>query len=275
MSKKMGPQPNTNYLKSAIGQMYGDDEDFIVLGLTGRTGSGCSTAAKILLSSAGEIRHSLFSGENPASNEQRKERILLRHFKATWEPFLLIQVRSIITTFLLDTDISLATNFFDLMLSTQGKRDDFTQLLEDLRQPYLAIRNDEEGADATYYYTQTLPKKCEALREVLGESDFVQLYQTIGKNLRLSGDPYKANLEEGRFFTLAQRINEVINLIYQERKKSKSTPSLLLMPLETHWRPCTFRIDIHLFFLSPYLHRNRIVKRDSENLSTLSWTLNL
>lgn len=112
----MGPLPNTNYLKSAIGKIYGDEDDFIVLGLTGRTGSGCSTAAKILRSRRDDIRHSLFAGENPDSNEQRKERIILRHFKATWTPFLLIQVRAVITTFLLDADIKEAIDFFNDLL---------------------------------------------------------------------------------------------------------------------------------------------------------------
>jgi deoxycytidylate deaminase len=218
MPETMGPQPNTNYLKSAIRRIYGDDDDFIVLGLTGRTGSGCSTSAKILQSKSEEIRQSLFSGENPDSNEQRKERILLRHFRTTWTPFLLIQVRALITTFLLDAEIKTAIIAFEGFLPTEEKRKSFTQLLEELRTPYQAILSNTGSVNATEYYTQTLPVKCEALREILGESSFVRLYQTIGKNIRLSGDPYKANLEEGKFFTLAERINTIIKQIHDERQ---------------------------------------------------------
>lgn len=39
-----------NYLKSAISIIYGEDDDYILLGLTGRTGSGCSTVSEILQS---------------------------------------------------------------------------------------------------------------------------------------------------------------------------------------------------------------------------------
>lgn len=116
MSTVTGIKPNPNYLKSAIGKIYGDEDDFIVLGLTGRTGSGCSTAAQILRSSKEDMRHSLFTGESPDTNEQRKERIILRHFNATWSPFLLIQVRAVITTFLLDTDIKKSIDFFNALL---------------------------------------------------------------------------------------------------------------------------------------------------------------
>lgn len=136
MSMVMGPHPNTNYLKSAIGRIYGDDDDFIVLGLTGRTGSGCSTAAKILQSKKSEIRHSLFSGTSPVTNEQRKERILLRHFEATWTPFLLIQVRSLITTFLLDKEVKSTIEAFWHLFPTQEKADEFVSFLESLQAPY-------------------------------------------------------------------------------------------------------------------------------------------
>lgn len=231
MSIEMGPQPNPNYLKSAIGQIYGDDNDFIVLGLTGRTGSGCSTSAKILQSSKDDIRHSLFSGESPGTNEQRKERILLRHFKATWTPFLLIQVRAIITTFLLDKEVEAAIKEIKEigeLLPTQDKIAEFTKLLEELRVPYWEIRNGSGSANATEYYTTTLPTKCDDLRATLGESSFVRLYQVIGQNIRLSGDPYNSTLIEGKFFTLAERVNEVIKKIHKERQEV-SEPTLIVV----------------------------------------------
>lgn len=226
MIEIMGPKPNTNYLKSAVAQIYGDDDDFIVIGLTGRTGSGCSTVAKILQSKQEQIRHSLFSGSDAHTNEQRKERILLRHFGATWTPFLLLQVRAIITTFLLEQEGSFAAEKFSNLLESNAKRTAFADLLDELRVPYIAIKNGEKTADPIEYYTQALPTKCEELREILGESSFVQLYQIIGKNIRLSGDPYTSTLKEGCFFALAERINSVIKLIHDERKKKRNGRTL-------------------------------------------------
>jgi putative protein kinase ArgK-like GTPase of G3E family len=49
-------QTMSNYLKSAIAAIYGEDDDFILLGLTGRTGSGCSTVANILQAEMCEIK---------------------------------------------------------------------------------------------------------------------------------------------------------------------------------------------------------------------------
>ncbi|OXJ11661.1 deoxycytidylate deaminase [Burkholderia sp. HI2500] len=224
----MGPKQNTNYLKSAVAQIYGDDDDFIVIGLTGRTGSGCSTVAKIFQSRKEEIRHNLFFGNDPHTNEQRKERILQRHFEATWTPFLLLQVRAIITTFLLDQEGSFWADKFSDLFESDAKRMAFADLLDELRVPYTAIRDNDKSTDPIEYYTQSLPIKCEALREILGESSFVKLYQIIGKNIRLSGDPFAKTMKDGAFFALAERINFVIKLIHDARK-NKGDPTYIVV----------------------------------------------
>ena len=48
----------SNYLKSAIEKIYGKEDDFILLELTDRTGSGCSTVASILQSEQNVIKQS-------------------------------------------------------------------------------------------------------------------------------------------------------------------------------------------------------------------------
>lgn len=215
----MGPQPYTNYLKSAVAKIYGDEDDFILLGLTGRTGSGCSTAAEILQSEKSKVKHSLFDGNAPNTNAQRKERIISRHFSATWTPFLLIQVRSIITTFLLDEDANCASEEFSHLLLKQELKAKFSTLLEELQEPYKALLTSSNTTNPTTYYTQTLPQKCEALKSLLGESVFVKLYQEVGRNLRLSGNPYKREMIEGKFFTIAERINAVVKQVHRFQQK--------------------------------------------------------
>lgn len=259
MSKFIDPQPNTNYLKSAIERIYGDDDDFIVLGLTGRTGSGCSTSAKILQANIDEIRHSLFSGKNPSNNEQRKERIILRHFEATWTPFLLIQVRSIITTFLLDEKISTAIDNFQELLPTEEKKAELTKLLEELQAPYQAILNSSDCANVTQYYTETLPAKCDELHTALGESSFVKLYQVIGKNIRLSGNPYTSTLIEGKFFTLAERVNDVIKKIHEERRAEQKRTFIVVDAIRNPLEALFFQDRYSSFYLvaisAPELNR--------------------
>lgn len=279
MHESVGPQPNTNYLKSAVAKIYGDEDDFILLGLTGRTGSGCSTAAKILQSALGQIKHSLFDGNAPETNEQRKERIVYRHFSATWTPFLLIQVRSIITTFLLDEDVSQASEQFAHLLATEEIKSKFAALLTELQEPYRALSSQQSTNDPTAYYTQTLPQRCEALKSLLGESVFVKLYQEVGRNLRLSGNPYRRELVEGRFFAIAERINSVVKQVHefqqQQRKKTFIVIDAIRNPLEAIF----FQDRYASFFLvavsAPETHRVRRLREQrysEEDIASLDKT---
>ncbi|AZB52471.1 hypothetical protein ABFO19_00710 [Xanthomonas citri pv. glycines] len=260
MNEIIEPQPKKNYLKSAIAKIYGDEDDFILLGLTGRTGSGCSTSAKILQSPKDKIKHSLFNGNSPETNEQRKERIVYRHFAATWSPFLLIQVRSIITTFLLDEDVNDVSEKFSHLLADADLKGKFAELLSELQIPYDSLSKAELD-DPTIYYTQTLPEKCDALKMLLGESVFVKLYQEVGRNLRLSGSPYKNEVVEGQFFTIAERINSVVKQIHGFQKKRQQNTFIVIDAIRNPLEAIFFQDRYASFFLvavsSPDNHRVR------------------
>lgn len=249
MHETMGPQPYTNYLKSAVAKIYGDEDDFILLGLTGRTGSGCSTVAGILQSEKSKIKHSLFDGNAPNTNEQRKERIISRHFSATWTPFLLVQVRSIITTFLLDEDVELASENFSHLLQTEELKAKFSKLLKELQEPYKALLTSSETINPTTYYTQTLPQKCEVLKSLLGESVFVKIYQEVGRNLRLSGNPYKREMNEGKFFTIAERINKVVKQVHSFQQKHNQKTFIVIDAIRNPLEAIFFQDRYASFYL--------------------------
>lgn len=250
MIETVGPKPYTNYLKSAVARIYGDEDDFILIGLTGRTGSGCSTAATILRSSLPMIKHSLFDGNNPDSNEKRKDRIISRHFYATWTPFLLIQVRSLITTFLLDENTSKTITSFGHLMRDDDTRKAFADLLEELQGPYQEIASGKVTADATIYYTDTLPAKCDAIKALLGDSGFVKLYQEVGKNIRLSGNPYDKSLIEGKFFTLAERINAVVKQIHANQQTKGEKTFIVIDAIRNPLEAIFFQDRYSSFFLA-------------------------
>ncbi|MDF5912540.1 hypothetical protein P4W15_13225 [Morganella morganii] len=103
---------------NALSKIYSEKEDFIIIGLTGRTGSGCSTVASILASKKDDIKHDLFIGDNPSNNEDRKERILTKYFNKTWESFIRIQGSSIITLHLSNDYTTERNKFKEFILST-------------------------------------------------------------------------------------------------------------------------------------------------------------
>lgn len=221
-----------NYLKSAIANIYGEDDDFILLGLTGRTGSGCSTVAKILRTEMSKINHSLFFGDNPANNEDRKQKIIKNIFEKTWEPFKLIQVRSVLTLLLVESGIDNAMKLVEDMaldnINTE-KLIEFKKCLELILNKFNKIKSE---ITSDQFYTKELPDACDDIKLILGESAFVRLYQVIGINVRTSGNPTDSNLQEGKFFTLAEKINTIINDLRRINKKTYIVIDAIRNPLE-------------------------------------------
>lgn len=233
-----------NYLKSAISTIYGEDDDFILLGLTGQTGSGCSTVAKILNSEKNNIRHSLFNGETPSSNMERKELIISKCFENTWEKYRFIQVRSILTLLLVECGIKEVERYLtNNSIVPEDK-------LSVLKYKFLEILNkSKEERNKSEFYTRTLPKISDQIRSILGESSFVNLYQMIGTNVRMSGSPILKGLIDGKFFTLANKVNEVIKEIKIENHKKNKKTSLVIDAIRSPLEAIYFQERYASFYL--------------------------
>jgi energy-coupling factor transporter ATP-binding protein EcfA2 len=100
---------------SAIDNIYKETKNFLIIGLTGRTGSGCTTAAKIL--SSAEINVPGEGYEGLTANELKKHRIIKRYIDGSgWQPFYKVEVSCVITYHLSILSVrafsTYLTNFF-------------------------------------------------------------------------------------------------------------------------------------------------------------------
>ena len=83
---------------SIIKQVYKLRRDFILIGLTGRTGSGCTSVANLLATPnfcelRTEHRNIL---EDPWDNDSRKNRIVHNYMSKHWHPFQIIHASNVI-----------------------------------------------------------------------------------------------------------------------------------------------------------------------------------
>lgn len=239
------------YLNSAISAIYSEDDDFVILGLTGRTGSGCSTVASILTSQKSEINHSLFFGDNPSSNEERKQKIIKLHFDKTWEPFSLIQARSVLTLLLAECGSKNAIAYIRSLklISNNKKLDKLKSKLEQIKVDSKNVARGDKCEALVGFYTKNLPFACEEIKLIIGESAFVSLYQKIGTNLRMSGDPTREKLKEGKFFTLADKINSIVKDIRDNNKKLNRKTQIVIDAIRSPLEAIYFQDRYAAFFL--------------------------
>ena len=100
-------------LDNALEKLFDERKDFIIIGLTGRTGAGCTTAANILTKNFDELYLPKPDNNNINNNEDRKYRILYNYCKQNWEKFIKIEMRNIITSFLLEEDYKSFKQFIE------------------------------------------------------------------------------------------------------------------------------------------------------------------
>ena len=102
--------------KVAIQNLYSEKSEFIIIGLTGRTGSGCSTSAKILSQDYASI--GIDVNHDVKTNEDRRNRIIDSYAKSNWKEFKIIEVRNVITTFILEEEFDMLISFIGTELIT-------------------------------------------------------------------------------------------------------------------------------------------------------------
>ena len=87
--------------KSVVHVLFDPKKEFTIIGLTGRTGSGCSTVAKLLSKekfedfTAGYTLDSADS-ENISDNEKKKRLICLNYLERHWTPAVYIKITHLI-----------------------------------------------------------------------------------------------------------------------------------------------------------------------------------
>lgn len=89
----------------AIKSLYSQREKFVLLGLTGRTGSGCTTVSKILSKEKIEdLDLRSYKTCDFSNADERKYSVIYRYMKEgkKWKAFTVIEASSIIFSYILE-----------------------------------------------------------------------------------------------------------------------------------------------------------------------------
>lgn len=211
----------------AIDSVYEDAKDFLIVGLTGRTGSGCSTAAKKLCGESLNVPSEGYDGLT--RNELKKHQIVKRYIDGSdWAPFYKIEASSIITYHLMMLSNTDFVAFFshDLPAHSLAEEDakSLYLLFDSSREKNQALGNKKSGlsdreVDAWFdlYFTE-LPVLTKTIMEAIGRAKFTQFYQRAGDNIRSSGRANDASFDPRQLFNFPKHLNFVIKLAHKKAR---------------------------------------------------------
>lgn len=220
-------------MKEAIKQIYKHRKDFILIGLTGKIGAGCSTTAKFMTQDISSHNLPSLCISSSSSDIDRKKYIIQKFYLANWKPFVKITASDVITSFLLENDFDTVQNF---LISANFKEfnSDFKKDYNRLHKEYKNISFKKKNEETYEYITNKLSNASLEIKKALGIENkyrnYSEIYQNIGDNLRLSGTATNnKNIDLKNIFTISERINKFVKIIKYHKIEVKKEPAYIVI----------------------------------------------
>lgn len=234
----------------AMESLFDERRNFIIIGLTGRTGSGCSKVAELLSKEFKELNPPEPKNSNYSNNEERKYNIVYEYAKINWDKFIVIETKNVITSFMLEETfddlqkylISMFTEDYPNIKSVLDVS--FIERYETLHKKRIEqqykIKENEENLkedEVFNFYFLELPEFTNELKEKLDSIDkkiYTSLYQKLANNVRSSGKAFITEFNSNNIFRMPQRTNALIKIL---RKRNKDTKGRVLVVIDAIRNP--------------------------------------
>jgi deoxycytidylate deaminase len=273
-------------LSDGIEALYRTWNRGIVLGLTGRTGSGCTTVASILAKPKEEIDFPEVRGV--LGIVERKERMIRRFFQGNWTPFTRITVAPIIASYLMEASGErIRTEFLaKIKPLDEPTRQLIGQAIDALRASHSAAiqmlserhrtPTESQQEEIRAYVLEALPKFIDEIKPRLSKNYF-RVFQDVGDRCRRYGKLFDGEPNVNHLFSLAERLGHVIDVLSlahdRAGKQRYFVVDALRNPFEAQWLKNnvqgfylvgvnTPETDRHLRLAQLNLDRNTIAELD-------------
>lgn len=251
---------------TGLDTIYKERRKFMILGLTGRTGSGCTTLAKLMTENsfydfnAPRPKSSLFDND-----EERKYKIVYDYLKEQWVRFHHIKMSDIVSTFLLELTFDDFDEIYRTVLEDRlnNNSPELDKKLRDYYEKYRLMRNNakrhaEENPSNLYdesvydFYFNKLPEFSLGLRKILNKIErgsYTKFYQLIGNNIRKSGCANNDVYDSGKIYLFAQRANKLIKILRHKSKGTDENVCVVLDAIRNPYEAFFFRERYSAFYL--------------------------
>lgn len=259
-----------------VDKIYRLRRNFVIIGLTGRTGSGCTTVADTLSKNFKDLK-SLYREFNSGeiTNDTRKNRIVYRYLQENWDtPFTVISASDVIFYFALQlgfddfVEAIVRASTDKLMSDPKARIDALKKQLAPIEGSFNALRQRilnidgrlealkaDPKEDAINDLKAIITKDIRAFRnELKGQMDTPTKLDTglqqWGNNIRMYDSVLKKEEEEWRAPScLAHKINQIIK-VFRRWNKDHNKPTLIVIDaLRNPFEVLYFRERYSAFYL--------------------------
>lgn len=232
-------------IQQAVHRLYERRSSFVVFGLTGRTGSGCSTAARLLKQPFKKLKLAQPNTE-ALDPDSRKYRILHEYARNNWVPFNTISMTNVLATFLLERKpADVAAYMVAKRLLPDKQLEQLTKKLNRFANawkthlPTLDPNNQRtrEGIQGLLkFVTEDVGDLVKALQAALA-GKYSTFFQAVGDSVRASGVALADDHDPEHFYGLPERCSEIALLMkrldrHSDRKRTCIVVDAIRNPFE-------------------------------------------
>jgi len=264
-----------------VNTIYDLRKNFVLIGLTGRTGSGCSTVANVLATKNADFNKlkSLHYEWNPKEidNNARKNRIVYNYISQHWHPFQIIKASDIIFFYVLLAGFEIFNKAFgkegfkaDAPAKGKDDQTEIQKLFEqnNLKQIFDEISKEVDKCNqflieknysednfkrVEELLSKKIPEfrtKIEGILKGTAKEIITDKLQLWGNNIRLYDSiEKKEEIDKRSPACLAAKINQIIK-IYRHYNKKNNAPTLIVIDaLRNPYEVLYFRERYAAFYL--------------------------
>ncbi len=276
IGRKMSNKHTENNTKECIDTVFNRRQKFILIGLTGRTGSGCSTTSELLSKSFEDLNPPKPKYDDFNNNEERKYNIIYNYAKDNWNSkskvdpiekakFCSIKIANVLTFFIikkgeenlkkyLEQHHKFDDNYFE--------KNDYKKIISEfdkLKNPIDRIDNNDESDTASLYrfIIEDLRLFKKDLKEFLNKKNksvFIKLFQELGNNIRFSGDPYIKERKKDKYkpeavYTIPEQLKKFIKIIRKYNNEKKCGTFIVIDAIRNPFEARYFHDKYSAFYL--------------------------
>lgn len=283
---------------SVVDSIYKLRQTFLLIGLTGRTGSGCSTIAKLLKGDFEELYAPSpcdYVAHHP--NEKRKYSIVYTFLKSNWQRFDVISASDMLFYFVLlegydnfiqaatttekDSDIEKAPldlneDLKDKFINASETAKEIDAFLENRKSFELKGATDKKQLKETIErYKSFLLTEIHSLRNSIDEEvkkkthdSLFRKYQDWGNRVRRYGSICNTAYQTGDPSTLSHKINQVVKMLrdYNDYGDKQKRPTFIVIDaLRNPYEILYFRERYSSFYLMSVTTDEKVRKENLHN----------
>ncbi len=137
---------NMSSLNTAVKKVFEERSKFVIIGLTGRTGAGCTTTGELLEKSFQDFSPPLVNSSENMNEEDRQYQVSLNYLKVKWPKFFLLRAADVISSFILEGSFTEFKNKFCMLnenISSAKFEQDYEITLPDSLKEFITNNNGE------------------------------------------------------------------------------------------------------------------------------------